>query len=241
MTSAGGVLCWGNNNFGQLGNNSNNSSLVPVAVTGLGSASVVKITAGSGHYCALTFAGGVLCWGNNGNGQLGNNSSTASSVPVAVAGLSSGVLAIAAGGLHTCAVTASGGVVCWGNNTNGELGDNSYFGSNVPIAVSGLSSGVATIAAGGEGTCALTTAGGVLCWGAGNVGMLGNNSTTSSLVPVPVSGLGSGVAAISAGAEHNCALTTAGALQCWGAGGFGQLGSGPTMVQSDVPVNVLQP
>jgi alpha-tubulin suppressor-like RCC1 family protein len=230
LTTAGGVQCWGGNGNGALGNNTTTDSHVPVAVSGL-SSGVVAIAAGQSHSCALTTAGGVQCWGFNSNGQLGNNSTTTqSNVPVAVSGLSSGVAAIAAGDLYGCALTTAGGIQCWGNNPNGQP-------SLVPVAVSGLSSGVAAIAAGSGHACALTTAGAALCWGDNSDGQLGNNSTTQSNVPVAVSGLSSGVAALAAGQYHTCALTTAGAAVCWGDNELGELGNNST-TQSNVPVAV---
>jgi hypothetical protein len=134
----------------------------------------------------LTAAGGAQCWGGNQYGQLGDNSTINRSVPVVVAGLSSGVSAIAAGTFHTCALTTAGGVQCWGDNGQGELGNSSTTNSSTPVVVTGLSSGVSAIAAGELHTCALTTAGGVQCWGDNAAGDLGNNSTTHSSVPVAV-------------------------------------------------------
>jgi alpha-tubulin suppressor-like RCC1 family protein len=103
-----------------------------------------------------------------------------------VTGLSSGVAAIAAGGFHTCALTTGGGVQCWGFNYYGELGNNSTTDGSLPVSVSGLSSGVAAIAAGANHSCALTTGGAVQCWGSNGYGQLGNDSMTNSSVPVSV-------------------------------------------------------
>jgi alpha-tubulin suppressor-like RCC1 family protein len=148
------------------------------------------------------------------------------------------VAAIAAGGLHTCALTSGGGVLCWGVGSDGQLGDGGSAQSSVPVAVSGLSSGVAAIAAGGQHTCALTAAGGVRCWGDNSAGQLGNGDRADRSVPVPVAGLSSGVAALAAGAGHGCALDSGGGVQCWGDNAWGQLGDGH-LSHSSVPIAVV--
>jgi RHS repeat-associated protein len=236
LTSVGGVKCWGYNGYGELGDNSTTNRLTPVDVTGL-ARGVIAIAAGEIHTCALTTVGGVKCWGRNTYGQLGDNSTTSRLTPVDVTGLASGVTAISAGHDHTCALTTAGGVKCWGRNTYGQLGDNSATTRLTPVDVTGLASGVMTIAAGIYHTCALTTAGGVKCWGENGVGQLGDNSTTTRLTPVDVTGLASGVTAIAAGTGHTCALTTAGGAKCWGHNGYGELGDNST-TSSLTPVDV---
>lgn len=237
VTNAGGVKCWGNNHFGQLGDGSNNDSAVPVDVEGYTSG-VTAVQTGRGYTCILTNSGGVKCWGYNRSGELGDGSNNDSFTPVDVVGLTSGINSISANTRHICALTNAGGVKCWGNNLSGRLGDGSTNNSSTAVDVEGLRSGVSAIAAGRAHTCALTNAGGVKCWGANSGGQLGNGQTENSLTPVDVAGLTSGVSAIAAGGAHSCALTSAGGVKCWGANSSGQLGNGAEDDNS-TPVDVV--
>lgn len=237
LTSAGGIKCWGSNDFGQFGNGSQTSSLVPVNVPSL-SSGVVAVSVGQFHTCALTSAGGVKCWGSNDYGQLGNGSNDQSLEPVDVSGLSSGVIAIDAGGFHTCALTEVGAVKCWGYDEYGQLGIGSRTDRRLPVNVAGLGSGVIAVSAHNFHTCALTSAGGAKCWGRNTYGELGDGSETDRLTPVDVVGLGSGVIAVVAGHSHSCALTSAGGTKCWGNNFYGQLGDGSRTTRLE-PVDVV--
>jgi alpha-tubulin suppressor-like RCC1 family protein len=196
-------------------------------VSGL-SSGVVAISAGYSHSCAVTGDGAVKCWGNNDFGQTGTGTTLGSSVPVAVSGLSSGVVAISAGREHSCALTGSGAVKCWGDNRYGELGDGTTTVRRAPISVSGLSSGVVAVGTGSWHSCALTSAGAVKCWGYNGVGQLGDGTYSNRFVPGSVSGLSSGIVAMAAGGVFSCALTNGGGAKCWGWNDNGQLGNGTT-------------
>jgi alpha-tubulin suppressor-like RCC1 family protein len=227
VTRAGAAYCWGRNTYGQLGDGTIDARLTPTPVVGL-SSGVASISAGHSHTCAVTTAGAAYCWGLNGNGQLGDGTTTRRSTPTPVVGLSSGVASISAGFSHTCALTTSGAVLCWGHNSYGELGDGTTTYRLTPMPVVGLSSGVASISVRvhAQHTCAVTTAGAAYCWGSNYYGQLGDGTKTNRLTPTPVVGLSSGVASISAGGNNTCAVTTAGAAYCWGLNGSGQLGDG---------------
>jgi alpha-tubulin suppressor-like RCC1 family protein len=236
LTSVGGVKCWGENGYGQLGDGTTTPHLTPEDVNGLTSG-MAAIAAGGGHTCALTGTGGVKCWGENSNGQLGDDTTIDRHSPVEVSGLTSGVTAIAIGSSHTCALTSAGGVKCWGANYEGELGDGTTAHRLTPVDVSGLTSGVTAITAGGGHTCALTSAGGAKCWGENYEGELGDGATIARLSPVDVSGLTNGVTTITTGGGHTCALTSAGGIKCWGSNYHGELGDGappPPLVPVDV-------
>jgi alpha-tubulin suppressor-like RCC1 family protein len=236
VTTAAGAKCWGGNLFFNLGDGTSDNRNMPVDVIGL-TTGVNAVAAGYGHSCAITTAGGVKCWGYNASGQLGNGTTMDSSTPVDVSGLPGGAIAIAAGNVHTCVITAAGGAKCWGGNGSGQLGNGTTVDSSTPVDVSGLTSGVTAIVAANYHTCAITTAGGAKCWGRNAFGQLGDGTTTDRLTPTDVAGLTSGVAAISAGSNHECAVTSSGAAKCWGYNDYGQLGNG-TNTSSSTPVDV---
>jgi alpha-tubulin suppressor-like RCC1 family protein len=235
----GSGKCWGWTDAGQLGNpdaqdicGSDFFCASAVDVTGLTGAAA--FASGGAHSCAVTLAGGALCWGLNSNGEVGNGTTSEQDQPVLVSGLASGVSAIAAGGAQTCALMTGGDVKCWGANDRGQLGDGTTTERHVPTPVPGLHH-VVTLAAGGTHTCALMTGGGVKCWGANHHGQLGDGTTTDRHTPTSVTGL-TGVSALTAGGSHTCALK-AGAVECWGANSYGQLGDGTTTDHS-VPKTV---
>lgn len=186
------------------------------------------------HSCALTTAGGVMCWGTNTYGQLGDGTTTTSNVPVAVAGLSSNVTRIATGMYHSCALLNNGTVQCWGNNSIGQMGTGMTSPSSPPVQVAGLS-GVVAIGVGMSHSCAVLATGQVKCWGNGSDGQLGNSGGGST---IPVDALGvSGATALALGSNHTCALLSSRKLQCWGNNQHGQLGNG-TFVGSRTRVDV---
>ncbi|MCX6445190.1 MAG: hypothetical protein NTY85_06650 [Actinobacteria bacterium] len=175
------------------------------------------------HTCVLLNSTAVKCWGNNGNGQLGDGTTTQRNTPVTVSGLSAGVSAIVAGYDHSCAVLYTGAAKCWGRNSSGQLGNGTTTSSSTPVDVSGLSD-VSAMAASQSNTCALLRTGAVKCWGSG--GRTGDGTSNQRSTPVDVSGLSSGVIAIASGFNHTCAVLSTGAVSCWGDNDGSQSGNG---------------
>lgn len=206
-------------------------SVVGLSPVGQGRAlAVVPATVSMGSYsaCGLNAGGGVLCWGYNGYGQLGRGDTVDSNVPTQVSGMESDVVAVSVGSYHACAIKLDGSLWCWGYNYDGELGDNTLVARSTPVQVTGFdgtSLDALAVSAGQYHTCAVTSGGGVRCWGSNSYGQLGDGTTTVRKVPTQVSGLTSGSTAVSAGGIFSCAIAN-GAAKCWGAGFAGQLGYG---------------
>lgn len=222
LLASGDIKCWGGNNWGQLGNGTGISYYTPVNVSGL-SPGVSAIASGYYHNCAILPGGELKCWGWNLEGQLGDGTTEDRNLPVNVSDLSSGVSNISGGGYHTCAITSSGEVKCWGRNSEGQLGDGTTLPSISPVDVAVDSITMTEISLGNSHSCSLTSGGGVMCWGYNNTGALGDDSTTNRLTPVNVTSLSSGVKDVVAGGFHTCSLKSGG-IKCWGWNLYGQLG-----------------
>lgn len=235
VTTTGKVKCWGDNEYGQLGNGRMDAQVTPVTISPPVTATIA-LSAGFLDTCALTRNADVRCWGGNYKGELGDGTTSGRYVPAPVTGLSN-VANIAVGWYHTCAATRSGSALCWGDNVGAQLGDGTAETHLTPVGVSGLSTGVASVAAAHFHSCALMRSGSVKCWGSNSYGELGDGSTTMSYVPVDVVGV-SGASAIATGpaSNHVCALAD-GHVKCWGKNWYGQLGDG-TQTNQPTPVEV---
>jgi alpha-tubulin suppressor-like RCC1 family protein len=222
-----GGRCWGRNDLGQLGINSTSPSQTstPSSLSLLGDA--VDIAAGAYHNCAVLVDGGVQCWGQNTVGQLAYVLGTQVIVtfPSVINGNPGNAVAVTAGFEHSCVLLATGSVLCFGRNTEGQLGNNGGgVNTNTPVTVSGITNAVA-IAAGNFHTCALLATREVVCWGRGDEGQLGNGGNADVAAPVDVTGTEDAVG-ITAGGFHTCLRTSSSAVRCWGRGDLGQVGNG---------------
>jgi alpha-tubulin suppressor-like RCC1 family protein len=255
LTADGKVYAWGDNSYGQLGNNDTpNNSPIPFPVLDpsltdffpSGSATATAISAGEWHSLAITMLNGsstVWAWGNNTFGQLGDNTTVSKGIPQEVTTLAGvTVTAIAAGGQHSLALDSTGQVYAWGSNAYGQLGDGTTTNQLTPQLITALTGvTVVAIAAGDKHSLALDGNNQVYAWGLNSDGQLGDGSTTNRLVPVAVGGLTA--TAIAGGGSHSHALdNTAGSPRAWswGSNSCGQLGNGST-TRSAIPIPVTYP
>lgn len=189
-----------------------------------GAGQAQQLAAGAGHSCAVVPGGDLHCWGWDEQGQLGDAAPHYSiSEPVRADGLTD-VVSVDGGSQHSCAVTGTGGVWCWGYNRWGQIGHGDGSSPSTPNAVVGITTALA-VATGGSHSCALLGDGSVWCWGHGYHGQLGSGSFIESNVPVQAAGI-SAASAIATGDSHSCAIVGAGAIKCWGRNHQGQLGNG---------------
>jgi alpha-tubulin suppressor-like RCC1 family protein len=235
LKSDGSVWGWGDNEVGQVGVPTTKDSWrvpSPHQISSLNA--VIAIAGGDSHSLALKSDGTVWAWGINDDGELGNGSTSNSSVPIQVTGLS-GVMAITGGGYHSLALKSDGTVWAWGYNNYGQLGNGTTNSSSLPVQVSSLSS-ITAISAGYWHSLALKSDGTIWAWGYNGDGELGNGSTNNSSVPIQVTGL-TGVMAITGGGYHSLALKSDRTVWDWGNNLNDQLGNG-TANSSSVPVQV---
>jgi alpha-tubulin suppressor-like RCC1 family protein len=251
LTTGAALYCSGNNYSGQLGDGSaGNFRTTPVQVVGSGTAPLLFSTV-STHgsvTCGVTMAHAAYCWGFNYQGQLGDGTTTDRHIPTQVTGSGTGPLlftSVSNGVQHTCGLTTTGAVYCWGSNSLGQLGDGTTTGHLTPVHVGGSGSApliFTSLSAGSSHTCGVTVDNALYCWGLNGNGELGDGTTTSRSAPVQV--VGSGAAplmftAVSAGEAFNCGLTIGHAVYCWGYGADGELGNGRRTNQL-TPVLVTQ-
>jgi len=241
VLAGGGARCWGGNGDGQLGNGTTVDSKTPVIVSAV--ADATQVSAGFLHSCARLANGTAKCWGFNAEGQIGNGTFGADVLtPTSVAGLT-GITSIGAGGLGTCARLGTGAMRCWGSNGDGQLGNGTATGRSVtPVTIAGVAP--VTVAAVGDSTnCAVLADGTAKCWGYNSDAQTGTFTGASGppvTTPTAVSGfaLGAKALSVSAGGTHTCAVLGTGAVKCWGANTYGQIGNGATGAAQTSPASV---
>jgi alpha-tubulin suppressor-like RCC1 family protein len=231
----GTLWAWGDNQFGQFGNGTTDSTPSPSQTTGL--SGVLSIAVGRAHALALRSDGTVWTWGANEYGQVGNGTTATQTSPQQI-GLTD-IVAVSAGWEYSLALKSDGTVWAWGVNDSGQLGNGTTAQSDTPVQVSGLSNVVAIAGAWVHGL-ALRSDGTVWAWGDNGVGGLGNGDGPSSLVPVQIESL-SNVVAIASGAPagHSFAVKSDGTVWAWGLNNSGELGLGTFTDKEGLPGQVV--
>jgi alpha-tubulin suppressor-like RCC1 family protein len=196
------VSCWGRNDRGQLGDDTTTDRLTPAQVKGAGGVGlltgVLRVTTGGSHTCAVKADTTMWCWGRNGQGQLGDNTTIDRLSPVQVrdtagtAYLTGVLIADSSGKESTCAIKTDWSTWCWGNNPRGQVGDGTVTDRLTPVQVVG-SSGTGNLGAsellgvGGEHACAVSNVDVFNCWGGNTRGQIGDGTTMTRVYPTPAS------------------------------------------------------
>ena len=227
ITDSGELWKWGYNSNGQLGIGGTTNRHAPVKVSANGQ-KIVAVAAGRLHTAAITDSGELWTWGYNSDGQLGIGDTTDRHAPVKVSVHGQKIVAVAAGGYHTAAITDSGELWTWGYNSNGQLGIGGTTNRHAPVKVSVNGQKIVAVAAGRDHTAAITDSGELWTWGYNSIGQLGIGGTTNRHAPVKVSVNGQKIVAVAAGRDHTAAITDSGELWSWGYNGNGRLGIGDT-------------
>ncbi|MBS1645932.1 MAG: hypothetical protein JST67_01190 [Bacteroidetes bacterium] len=243
----GTVWAWGDNSYGQLGNNTAIQSLIPIPVHGYNNTgfltNIKEIACGSGHCLAVKNDGTVWTWGNNSDGQLGNLSVSNELTPVQVIGLTD-VSSAVGGALHSLALKNDSTVWGWGLNQDGEIGDSTTIAYRyAPVQVHGCGTtkhltGIIALAPGlGFHSLALKSNGTILGWGRNNLGQL-TTGTSPSIIPISIIGL-SGIIQISGGSSFSLVLKNDGTVWAFGGNQYGQLGNGTSGSGNSTPTQVV--
>lgn len=202
LHSSGTINCFGDNTYGQLGNNTNTSqmgsSTVVVETSGIGTLSNIRdIVAGKYHTCAINNSNQMYCWGRNDQGQLGNNTTVDSNKPILI---TTDVKNVFAGGKHNCLIKQSTNQLqCWGNNTQGQIGQGNTNTFRVPTNISGINSSIGDVALGDNFTCFMHQGINVKCMGENAYGIMGTNDLNNSLSVATVNPSNGNISCMSGG------------------------------------------
>ncbi|MCA9522085.1 MAG: hypothetical protein KC609_13985, partial [Myxococcales bacterium] len=223
------TVCWGSNAVGELGNGKVSATISSPApgLTALSGAKLRSLALGDAHTCVVLADGSVQCVGVNSDGQLGRGANSPYSPEWGpVINLESPMKLVAAAVRHSCAVSETGAVFCWGYNYSGQLGSGNYDNTNVPVPVVGLDAPVEKLAVSFDNTCAITEAGALYCWGKNNYGQLGIGITGAPNKATLVTSAVGRVVEVGIAADHMCLINDIGEVYCAGHNRNGQLGTG---------------
>jgi len=245
ITSNRLLKCWGRNDYGQLGDGTSDDRYIPTTIN-LGYDVYPKQISSDGyHTCVITSNDLLKCWGDNSNGQLGDNTiNTINSYTPKTINLGWRVIPtqLSLGGYHTCVITSGDSLKCWGNNVYGQLGDGTKSNRNTPKTVNlGWWVAPTHLSLGGYHTCVITSDDSLKCWGSNEYGQLGDGTKINRNTPKTINldfRWGATPTHVSLGGHHTCIITSSKLGKCWGSNVYGQLGDG-TRIDRKEPQNVI--
>jgi alpha-tubulin suppressor-like RCC1 family protein len=229
---------WGQNNSGQLGDNTSATDRSTPVTTFAGGTNWKQVAGGSQHTAAIKTDGTLWTWGSNYAGQLGDNTTVNRSTPVTTFAGGTNWKQVAGGGYFTAAIKTDGTLWTWGLNNFGQLGDNTTTQRNTPVTTFAGGTNWKQVACGGYFTAAIKTDGTLWTWGNNYYGQLGNNTTTNRCTPVTTFAGGTNWKQVACGGYFTAAIKTDGTLWTWGQNTSGQLGNNTT-TQRNTPVTTF--
>jgi alpha-tubulin suppressor-like RCC1 family protein len=234
----GNLWTWGQNSYGQLGDNTITNRSTPVT-TFAGGTNWKQVAGGRKHTAAIKTDGTLWTWGSNAYGQLGNNTSTDRSTPVTTFAGGTNWKQVDSGGYHTAAIKTDGTLWTWGYNFFGALGNNTTTDRSTPVTTFAGGTNWKQVAGGGYlHTAAIKTDGTLWTWGRNQFGQLGDNTITNRSIPVTTFAGGTNWKQVAGGQNHTAAIKTDGTLWTWGNNGNGQLGDN-TATNRSTPVTTF--
>ena len=223
----GSLWCWGNNETGQLGDSSNDSSSNPKSIS---TELWQTVVTGENHSCGIDEVGALHCWGKNDSGQLGNGSTTDENSPTAIS-INSDWSDVSLGSSHSCAIKNIDELWCWGSNTFSQLGHSSTNTRKPSLLIKTNDDETTTTenwiatASGDSHTCAIKADQSLWCWGGNSSGQLGQGTTVALIAEPTEVAADSQWSSVSANGDHSCAIKTGNSLWCWGSNSSGQIGN----------------
>ncbi|MBO9667036.1 MAG: hypothetical protein J7501_09505 [Bdellovibrio sp.] len=233
VMSDNSLRCWGLNAYGQIGDGT--SMFRSEGVTIASGTSFKAVSVGNEHSCAIATNGDLYCWGRNANGQVGNNGAGVDKNTPQL--IDSGVAyqMVSSGENHSCGLTTTNKIRCWGQGMYGALGNGGTSNLNVPTEIDAAVD-YKFVSVGAKSSCAITSTDKLRCWGHNAVNELGDGTTTNALAPIDIDATND-YATVAIGSGHGCGVTLTGAMRCWGYNGTGAIGDGTTTART-TPVTV---
>jgi alpha-tubulin suppressor-like RCC1 family protein len=232
VNTKGQVICWGQNDEGELGLGTITPRETPSTLPGITTA--LQVSSSDYSSCILLANGNVKCWGWGDSNRLGTGNTASSASPVDVLGVSNAIQ-ISVGTWQACALIQTGEIKCWGSAGQGGLGNGDRTITNQTVTVNGIDNAIQIVSI-AENTCALLADKQIKCWGPGSYGQLGNGADQLSSIPVTVAGINDAVSIT--GAHYTfCARLESGITKCWGRNDAGQI-RGNLVGQTTTPLTV---